>query len=203
MRLAAHAAPGPTRVTNTTDPDVCGESHSLEDLLVSSRTLGIRNVIVALADVPAGSTPAAPPGELVLDNRNCRFEPHVGVVSTGSAIVTANSDPLLHTVHYYGALRGNISLPVQGMRIRRKTEIPGMIAVKCDVHGWMQAYIRVDAHPFHAVTDPEGAFRILNIPEGEYTVELWHEKLGPKRTAVRIEAGRTTSIEVSYSMTDG
>ncbi len=73
-----------------------------------------------------------------------------------------------------------------------------MIVVKCDVHGWMQAFIRVDAHPFHAVTSPEGAFRIPNIPEGEYSVELWHEKLGTQRATVRIEAGETTTLDAEY-----
>lgn len=201
VRLAGDTIPQPTRVANTTDPGVCSELQSLEDLLLSERTRGLRNVIVALIDVPESAASTSVPEQIVLDNRDCRFEPHVSVLTTGSTIVAANSDPLLHTVHYYGALRKNLSLPRQGIRRPQIVEEPGMIVVKCDVHGWMQAFIRVDAHPFHAVTGPEGAFRIVNIPEGEYTVELWHEKLGTQRTTVRIEAGETTTLEAEYLWT--
>ncbi len=200
VRFAGGAIPRPTQVANTTDPGVCSDLQSLEDLLISARTRGIQNVIVALADVPQSAVLASSPERLVLDNRDCRFEPHVSVLTTGSTIVAANSDPLLHTVHYYGALRGNLSLPVQGIRRPKVVEEPGMIAVKCDVHGWMQAFIRVDAHPFHAVTGPEGAFRIPNIPEGEYMVELWHEKLGMQRTTIRIAAGKSTALEAQYDV---
>jgi len=200
VRLGRDSIPEPTRVANTTDPDVCGESHSLEDLLVSERTHGVENVIVALVDVPESATPTGEPERLVLDNRDCGFAPHVSVVTVGSTIVAANRDPLLHTVHYYGALRANLSLPRRGMRRPEIAGEPGMIAIKCDVHGWMQAYIRVDAHPFHAVTGPEGRFRIPNIPAGEYTVELWHERLGTRRRTVRIEVGKTTMLEAEYAL---
>lgn len=203
VRLGGDTIPEPTRVLNTTDPGLCSESQSLEDLLVSPATRGIRNVIVALTDVPESTVSTAEPESLVLDNRDCRFQPHVSVLTTGATIVAANADRLLHTVHYYGALTGNLSLPRQGMRRSRVVEEPGMIIVKCDVHGWMQAFIRVDAHPFHAVTGPEGTFRIPDVPEGEYTVELWHEKLGTRRATVRIEAGKTTTLEAEYDLETG
>ena len=74
-----------------------------------------------------------------------------------------------------------------------------MIIVKCDVHGWMQAFIRVDAHPFHAVTDVNGYFRIADVPPGTYRLEIWHEKLGPQEETIRIEATETQTIQVEYS----
>ena len=52
VRLAGATIPEPTRVRNTTDPELCGEAQSLEDLLVSAVDGGIRNVIAALLDVP-------------------------------------------------------------------------------------------------------------------------------------------------------
>ena len=75
----------------------------------------------------------------------------------------------------------------------------GIYSVKCDVHGWMQAYIRVDDHPYHAVTDARGKFRIEGIPPGTYTLELWHERLGPMEQEVTIPETGHTSIDIEYS----
>ncbi len=64
----------------------------------------------------------------------------------------------------------------------------------------MQAFIRVDDHPFHAVSNATGSFRIENIPAGTYLLEAWHERLGPQKKTVHIEAGKTERIEMDYSL---
>ena len=156
VTLVAEAVPEPTLIRNTTDPEACGSNHTLEDLVVAPDNLGIRYAIVALADVPAMEVPTAAPERLVLDNVGCSFSPHASVLTVGSTIEAVNSDPILHTVHVYGALEANLSLPVEGARRTRVLDHPGMLIVKCDVHAWMQAFIRVDEHPFHAVSDSRG-----------------------------------------------
>lgn len=199
VRLRAGATPRPTAVENATDPAVCGRHQILEDFLVSPRNRGVQNVIVALEDVPAEKIPPLAPQRLVLDNRSCRFAPHAAVLTVGSRIEALNSDPVLHTVHLYGAVEANIALPIRGARIARGAERPGMIVVKCDVHGWMQAFIRVDPHPFHAVSAADGAFRIDGIPPGSYKFSAWHEKLGRLERTVRIEEAKTERLELEYA----
>jgi len=198
VRLAGDSLPRSTRVSNTTDPGVCDEDQSLEDLLVSARGRGVANVIVALTDVSAGGIPPHAPRGLTLDNVDCRFRPHASVAVVGDTIVAVNRDALLHTVHLYGAAAANLSLPRAGIRRAVVADRPGMVIVKCDVHGWMQAFVRVDPQPYHAVSDAEGAFRIEGIPEGEHAVELWHERLGTVTRVVRIVAGQTTTLDAEY-----
>jgi len=70
--------------------------------------------------------------------------------------------------------------------------------VKCDIHGWMKAFIRVDNHPFHTVTDADGAFRIEGIPAGTYTLEAWHERFGEQKHGVSVRGGETTRVEMEY-----
>ena len=167
---------------------------------MSPQNHGIRNVIVALKDVPASNSPANHESRLVLDNRKCKFVPHVSVLTVGDTIEAINRDPTLHNVHFYGALNANILLPLKRAKATRKVNKPGMVIVKCDIHGWMQAFIRVDSHPFHAVTGNDGYFNIPDIPAGRYSVEIWHERLGQLGKTIHIQATKTERIEVEYSL---
>lgn len=136
--------------------------------------------------------------KLILDNRKCRFQPHVAVLTTGSVIEAVNSDNIFHTTHpYYGPLSKNLALNPGG-RASQPANRPGFIIVKCDIHGWMRAFIRVDTHPFHAVTDAEGRFEISGIPQGSYTVEVWHEQFGEQRLSAVINQGSTTTLSIRY-----
>ena len=200
VRLARSVSVPPAiTVLNTTDPSACGRVHALQEILVSEPARGVRDAILALEGVPAERVPPRPPGRLVIDNTRCRFEPRVAVATVGGTLEALNSDPVLHTVHLYGALEANLGLPRKGARLTRLLERPGTIVVKCDVHGWMQAYIRVDPHPFHAVTDDQGSFRIRAVPPGEYTLEAWHETLGTLRRTVTVRSQRTTTVDFEYA----
>ncbi len=200
VRLAGEGILFPTTVENATDPEVCGREQTLEDLVVATENRGIRYAIATLVGVPKDRVPGRLPKRVVLNNRDCRFDPHVSVATVGDTIVATNGDPTLHTTHYYGVLRGNISLPAGGMVVSRVARFAGIISVLCDVHGWMKSFIRVDEHPYHAVTDEQGHFLISEIPPGSYTLELWHEKLGTQQVSVRVEPGTTSRIELEYTL---
>jgi hypothetical protein len=51
-----------------------------------------------------------------------------------------------------------------------------MVKLKCDVHQWMFCYVGVCDHPFFAVTDKDGNFKIANVPPGDYTLTAYHLK---------------------------
>jgi plastocyanin len=198
VRLGGQDLPAPTRIENTTDPEVCGRAQTLQDLLVSPENRGIQNAIVSLLDVPEGSIPSVTRERLVIENSGCRFSPHAAVLTVGSTLEAVNDDPILHTTHLYGPADLNLSLPVKGARATRVLAQAGLYLVKCDIHGWMQAFVRVDPHPFHAVTDANGSFRIGGVPPGHYWIEVWHEKLGARDREARVEEGRTVSLDVEY-----
>ena len=72
-----------------------------------------------------------------------------------------------------------------------------IIPFKCDVHGWMNAYVGVLDHPYFAVTGPDGTFDLKTLPPGTYTIEAWHEKLGPMTQSVTV--GPKESKEVNFA----
>ncbi len=142
--------------------------------------------------------PRAEPEHLVLDNKDCRFEPHAAVLTVGSTIEFTNSDLILHTTHGYFAASFNFALPRKGSRSQYVVRKPGLIQVRCDRHGWMNAFIHVDRHPFHAVTDARGRFRISGVPAGEYTLSAWHERFGPQEASLIVNPGATTTQAFAY-----
>jgi Carboxypeptidase regulatory-like domain len=73
-----------------------------------------------------------------------------------------------------------------------------MVPFKCDVHGWMNAYVGVLDHPYFAVTDADGKFELKDVPAGTYTIEAWHEKLGPMTQSVTIAEKESKDVSFTF-----
>lgn len=90
--------------------------------------------------------------------------------------------------------------PVQGFRMAHTFTAPEvMVRFKCDVHGWMAAHVGVMAHPFFAVSKPDGTFEIKGLPPGTYTIEAWHEKLGTREQKVTLGERQTQAVSFSFT----
>jgi hypothetical protein len=74
-----------------------------------------------------------------------------------------------------------------------------MVPLECNVHGWMHAYVGVLSHPFFATSGEDGSFTLKNLPPGTYTIEAWHEKLGPQQQTVTVGAGETKTADFTFT----
>jgi hypothetical protein len=74
-----------------------------------------------------------------------------------------------------------------------------MVSLECNVHGWMQAYAGVVAHPFFAVTGPDGTFSLKGLPPGTYTIEAWHERYGVQTATVTVAGTETKTTEFTFA----
>ena len=73
-----------------------------------------------------------------------------------------------------------------------------MIPLKCNIHGWMHAYVGVVEHPYFAVTGGDGTFEIKNVPPGDYVVEAWQEQLGTNEQKVTLAPGGTVDAGFTF-----
>lgn len=162
---------------------------------------GLANVFVYVKSEMDRSFPT--PGEPVtLDQENCRYQPHVMGIQAGQDLRITNSDSLLHNINAQPSTnRGfNISQPQAGMATTRSFSLQEvMIPVKCDVHGWMNAYIGVLEHPYHSVSGSDGSFSLEGLPPGEHVIEAWHELYGVQEETVTVAAGESASVSFTFS----
>ncbi|MBM4268424.1 MAG: hypothetical protein FJ144_17740 [Deltaproteobacteria bacterium] len=185
------------------DP-VCAAAHTtpvLGEEIVVGEGGGLQNVFVYVKegvpqkDYPPPSTPA------VIDQKGCQYHPHVLGVQVGQDLQILNNDQTLHNVHGMPKQNAqfNFAMPKFVKKKDHKFETPEtMVAVKCDVHPWMQSYVGVLPHPFFAVTKEDGTFEIAGLPPGEYTLEAWQEKLGPQTAKVTVGADGSATSDFSF-----
>jgi len=184
------ARPEPRKRTTTAD---CARLAGPPPPILSlSAAGGVADAFVWIKDgLPPGTYPV-PSDAVTLDQKGCEYRPRVFGIRAGQTLVLANSDPILHNVHAPGF---NVPLPSVGARVSRKFSRPEVMAsITCDVHPWMRAYAGVTPHPFFAVTDADGKFSIPNLPAGNYTLELWHEKLGMTEQKVSLADGESKTL---------
>jgi hypothetical protein len=161
------------------DPQICDpegqKRRDLERLIVASNS-GVANTIVFLKDIAQGKAMDLPEARQSLNQKNCRYEPHVLLVPVQANLRVMSSDPTLHTVHMAGAADYNLPFPFQGLTIQRPMTREGLVDLRCNAgHIWMNAEMMVVSHPYYAVTDADGRFEINQIPPGDYEVVAWHE----------------------------
>jgi hypothetical protein len=183
-------SPSPRKIIITKDPSVCGTAR-VEDVFVVAKDGAVQNVVVYLIDVKQGKKDV---GELrpVLDQQGCRYVPHVQVVRLHSALQVKSSDPVLHNVHSFfnGATVINFAMPPKkDLVLEKKLDKAGGQQLKCDVHSFMRGGIFVAQNPYHALTGPDGRYRIEDVPPGQYTIATWHEEAGPVNDLVTVAPG--------------
>ena len=72
---------------------------------------------------------------------------------------------------------------------------PDLISVRCDLHGWMQAYVVIVQNPYYAISDKGGKFTLDGVPTGHYHLKVWTESLGESEQEIVVEAGKPTRAD--------
>jgi plastocyanin len=192
----------PRVVRMDSDPLCMPEGPQTSEVLVVGPDNGIQNAFVYVKDGLSGDLKfTAPQTPVVLDQKGCKYSPHVFGVQVGQPVIIVNSDPTLHNVHAVPKANTefNFGQATKGMKTTRTFDKPEvMVPFRCDVHGWMASYGGVVAHPFFAVTKSDGTFEIKGLPAGTYTIEVWHERLGTQTTKVTVDGKSGATANVAF-----
>lgn len=188
----------PVTITATKDQQVCGRTRQDPSLVLDGQG-GVRNALVRITDIRKGKGI----GEVqpVLDQKGCEFRPHMLVFPVGTTLEIRNSDEILHNVHSFSKKNTpfNKAQPKFRKKINHTFTEAEIVSIKCDVHSWMSGWLVVSDHPYYDVTSEGGAFELANVPEGKYTVEIWHEKLGKQTKSVSVEPGGHVKLNFQVS----
>jgi hypothetical protein len=177
----------PPEITIAYD-DTCSKLHPTVPTTrhwVVGKDHGLADVFVYISKGLEGKTFTPSTDMVELDQVGCNYNPYVFGVMVGQPVRIKNSDPLMHNIHALPKVDGNTEFnfaePSAGdvndtkwAESIKKPEV--LVKLKCDVHQWMFAYAGVQAHPFFAVTDADGNFKIANVPAGSYTLTAYHLK---------------------------
>ena len=175
------------------------ETYSVEDGKLA-------NVFVYVKD-GLGNYVFDPPTEMAkIDQMSCRYHPHVFGVRVNQPIEILNSDDTLHNIHALPKANSefNNGQPIKGMKMNHVfTAKEVMVPFKCDVHGWMNAYVGVLGSSVLRDHRQGRLLRAEGAPPGTYTIEAWHEKLGPMTQSVTVGAKETKEVNFAFKAPAG
>lgn len=197
--------PAADMITLTGDPKCVSENGApqrAEERVVVGNNQALQNVFVYVTDGLSSFSFPIPTEPVLLDQDKCRYTPRVVGVRVGQALQIRNSDPLLHNVRSNGVINQafNKSTPVEGVSFTHTFATKEvMVPFKCDVHGWMSAYVGVVDHPYFGTTTADGKVVLGNLPPGTYTIETWHESLGTRTQQVTIGARESKDVSFAYT----
>ncbi len=166
----------------TKDPQICDpnskKSIDLERLIIGAGG-GVANTVVYLKNISSGKAMDLPEQRRHLDQKHCRYVPHILLVPENGTLSMMSSDATLHTIHMDGAATFNLPFPFTDRVTTRTMAYPGLVHLRCNGgHVWMNAEMMVVPHPYYAVTDESGRFEFTDVPPGTYQIMAWHEGWG-------------------------
>jgi hypothetical protein len=177
----------------------CAAQHAdpvFEEIIVADDKGNLANVVVSVKAEEAAALGGEVPKEpAVLDQKGCQYVPHVLAMMVGQKLLVKNSDPFLHNVHSLAQTNPSFNFGQPNKDPGKEVDSPKaaeVIKIKCDVHPWMGAWQVVFDHPFFAASKADGTFEIKGLPDGDYTIQAWHEKLGTQEGKVKVAGGKGT-----------
>jgi plastocyanin len=157
-------------------------------------------VVVAVSDVPV-KLPAPKPESIVQEAKE--FKPFVKAVLVGTPIAFPNRDDVQHHVYSFSPartfeLKAYAGTPPEPIIFDK----PGPVALGCNIHDWMLAYVYVSESPYFAVTGADGKVRLANVPPGNYSLRVWHPRLSVPEdsTAQRVVVASDNVSEIAWRL---
>jgi plastocyanin len=176
-------------------PLLAGDIHGK---IVCKGTRDCAEAVVYVGTI-SGKTFPAPAAHAKINQLNMTFLPHILPVLVGTTVDFLNSDAVLHNVFSPDACADKFNLGTwpkgQSKSYTFKRECTATLL--CKVHPEMEAFVVAVPTPYFAVAKADGSYRIADVPDGAYTLKVWHPKLKATQKAVTVAGPTETDFEVS------
>ncbi len=186
--------------------------------LVVSKGKGIQNVVVYVR--VSGHKPTPLKENPKLDQKDCRYLPHVIAVPTGTTVELTSDDPVAHNVNAHATKNEakNLLISKKGQKFPYTLTKAEAIKLTCDVHAWMSGYIVAVDSNFYTVTGQKdkkgnfihpdnyeksadtGKYTIKDVAAGRARVVVWHETLGTANKTVQVP--ETGELKVDFKSSE-
>ena len=126
--------------------------------------------------------------EAQMNQEALAFDPHILVVTTGSAIAFPNDDDVRHHVYSFSpAKQFNFSIDSRSSHEAIRFDVPGVVTLGCNIHDEMLAYIVVVDTPHFAKTGPDGSVELIGLEAGRYELSIWSSRIAQKHLPAAVE----------------
>jgi hypothetical protein len=170
--------------------------------VVVANTGKLANVFVYVKEgLPQGNF-AVSRDPVVLDQKGCRYIPHMVGIMASQPLKITNTDTADHNIHDMPSNNqpfNESQMPTDKPVTKTFANAEMMIPVQCNQHPWMRAYINVMTNPYFAVSAADGSYEIKNLPPGEYTIAAVHEKFGEQTMKVKVAPKESAKAPFVYS----
>ncbi len=161
-----------------------------------TRTTDLANAVVWL--VPSGGSRNVTPATTQIQMESRTFVPRVRVVPVGSTVEFPNQDPFRHNVFSKsGPEEFDLGLYGRGEVKGARVERPGVYPIFCNIHARMVAFVVAVPAPWVTQPGTDGRFSIADVPEGTYSLHVWHDRGGEQERELTVAAGAPTTAAVA------
>ncbi|SEA03441.1 carboxypeptidase regulatory-like domain-containing protein [Alkalimonas amylolytica] len=161
------------------------------------------DAVVELVALDAGSEAvAADVQQTSIRQQGLNFVPFVSAVQVGTEIDFPNLDRTRHHVYSFSPAK---VFEIQLYHDRPEQPIvfdqAGIVALGCNIHDYMEAYVFISESNLVGVTDPDGQFHFSQLSAGRYQLRVWHPfQLDEMLTVIITLDGSSESAQFSLSV---
>jgi plastocyanin len=138
----------------------------------------VRDAVVTLYPAGNAARPARSGGRFVVSQKNIQFHPFLTIVPVGADVSFPNFDPTKHHVYSFSpAKRFELKLFARDQSRTVHFDKPGVVALGCNIHDQMSAFILVTDSAWTARTSAQGIAAFADAPNAAGRVTVWHPYL--------------------------
>lgn len=181
-----------------------GNGHRLLKEVTVGLDGGLKDVVVVVEGIEKGKPFTFTDAEV--EATLCQFLPFVTVVSDKRRVSVFNRDPVSHDIQGYAYDQSGVDIVLHrpALHVSGTTDTVQLVkgrkvfTMQCGMHPYMQNWGYAIDNPYYAVTGPNGAFTIGDLPVGTYRLKAWHPILGTQEQEITVKPNEAFTVDFLF-----